>query len=168
MHLLLLPLLFVVIDTDTFTAKVVGVKDGDSIVVLRDKEEVVIRLLDIDCPELSQAFGRQAKKRASDLCFGKTVTLKATGKDRYDRTLAHVILPGGKELNRELVASGLAWWYREESSHLQRESGADGRYIAVCEVETGADAYNNRGNSHLHKAEYDLAIKDYSEATGGG
>jgi endonuclease YncB( thermonuclease family) len=115
MHLLLLPLLFVVIDTDTFTAKVVGVKDGDSIVVLRDKEEVVIRLLDIDCPELSQAFGRQAKKRASDLCFGKTVTLKATGKDRYDRTLAHVILPGGKELNRELVASGLAWWYRKYS-----------------------------------------------------
>ena len=65
MHLLLLPLLFAAIDTDTFTAKVVGVKDGDSIVVLRDKDEVVIRLLDIDCPELSQAFGRQAKKRTS-------------------------------------------------------------------------------------------------------
>ena len=115
MHLLLLPLLFVVIDTDTFTGKVVAVKDGDSIVVLRDKEEVVIRLLDIDCPELSQAFGRQAKKQTSDLCFGKTVTIKANGKDRYDRTLAHVILPGGKELNRELVASGLAWWYRKYS-----------------------------------------------------
>ncbi len=65
MHLFLLPLLFVAIDTDTFTGKVIAVKDGDSIVVMRDKEEVVIRLLDIDCPELSQPFGRQAKKQTS-------------------------------------------------------------------------------------------------------
>ena len=115
MHLLLLPLLFAAIDTDTFTGKVIAVKDGDSIVVLRDKEQVEIRLRDIDCPELDQAFGRQAKKKTSDLCFGKTVTLKATGKDKYDRTLAHVILPNGKELNRELVRSGLAWWYRKYS-----------------------------------------------------
>ena len=82
---------------------------------MRGKEQIDIRLLDIDCPELAQAFGRQAKKQTSDLCFGKTVTVKATGKDRYDRTLAHVILPNGKELNRELVRSGLAWWYRKYS-----------------------------------------------------
>ena len=115
MHLILLPLLFVAIDADNFTGKVVAVKDGDSIVVLRDKEQVEIRLLDIDCPELAQTFGRQAKKQTSDLCLGKAVTLKANGKDKYDRTLAHVILPDGKELNRELVKSGLAWWYRKYS-----------------------------------------------------
>ena len=74
MHLLLLPLLLLAIDADTFTGKVITVKDGDSIVVLRDKEQVEIRLLDIDCPELDQAFGRQAKKQTSDLCLGKTVT----------------------------------------------------------------------------------------------
>jgi len=96
MHLLLLPLLFVAIGADTFTGKVITIKDGDSIVVLRDKEQVEIRLLDIDCPELDQAFGRQAKKQTSDLCLGRTVTLKADGKDRYDRTLAFVTLPDGK------------------------------------------------------------------------
>ena len=121
MHLLLLPLLFAAIDTDTFTGKVIAVKDGDSIVVLRDKEQVEIRLRDIDCPELDQAFGRQAKKKTSDLCFGKTVTLKATGKDKYDRTLAHVILPSGKELNRELVSAGFAWWYRKYSNNKSLE-----------------------------------------------
>ena len=115
MHLFLLPLLFAAIDADTFTGKVIAVKDGDSIVVLRNQEQIEIRLLDIDCPELAQAFGRQAKKQTSDLCFGKSVTVKANGKDRYDRTLAHVILPSGKELNRELVKSGLAWWYRKYS-----------------------------------------------------
>ncbi len=102
-------------ESNTFHGKVIAVKDGDSLVVLRDKEQVEIRLLDIDCPELAQAFGRQAKKQTSDLCFGKTVIVKANGKDRYDRTLAHVILPDGKELNRELVQAGLAWWYRKYS-----------------------------------------------------
>ena len=82
---------------------------------MRDKDQIEIRLLDIDCPELAQAFGRQAKKQTSDLCFGKSVTVKANGKDRYDRTLAHVILPNGKQLNRELVKAGLAWWYRKYS-----------------------------------------------------
>jgi endonuclease YncB( thermonuclease family) len=120
MHLILLPLIFATIDADTFTGKVItgkviAVKDGDSIVVLRDNEQITIRLLDIDCPELAQAFGRQAKNQTSDLCFGKSVTVKANSKDRYDRTLAHVILPGGKELNRELVKSGLAWWYRRST-----------------------------------------------------
>jgi len=104
MHLLLLPLLLVAVDAD-FTGKVIAVKYGDSIVVLRDKEQVEIRLLDIDCPELAQAFGRQAKKLTSDLCFGKTVTVKANGKDKYDRTLAHVIFPDGKEL----VHPGISW-----------------------------------------------------------
>jgi endonuclease YncB( thermonuclease family) len=111
MHLIFLPLLFLGTDADTFVGKVIAVKDGDSIVVLRDSEQVEIRLLEIDCPELAQAFGRQAKKRTSDLCIGKTVTVKATGKDEYDRTLAYVTLPTGKQLNRELVRAGFAWWY---------------------------------------------------------
>jgi len=101
--------------SNTFTGKVIAVKDGDSIVVLRDKEQVEIRLKDIDCPELAQPFGRQAKKQTSELCFGTTVTVKATGKDRYDRTLAHIDLPDGHELNRELVRRGYAWWYRKYS-----------------------------------------------------
>ena len=62
------------------------------------------------------------------------------------------------------MASGLAWWYREESSHLQRESGADGRYIAVCEVETGADAYNNRGAAHGKKGDKAKAEADRAKA----
>ena len=103
-------------ESNTFTGKVIAVKDGDSIVVLRDKEQVEIRLKDVDCPELSQPFGRQAKKQTSKLCFGTTVTVKATGKDRYDRTLAHIDLSDGRELNREMVRRGYAWWYRKYSN----------------------------------------------------
>lgn len=32
--------------------------------------------------------------------------------DRYQRTEAEIILPDGRNLNRELVRAGLAWWYQ--------------------------------------------------------
>ncbi|MEO2018882.1 MAG: thermonuclease family protein [Fuerstiella sp.] len=101
--------------TPSVTGKVIVVKDGDTIVVLKDQEQITVRLEGIDCPESAQAFGAKAKQTASDLCFGKPVTLKTTGKDRYGRTLADVILPDGRSLNLELVRSGYAWWYRKYS-----------------------------------------------------
>jgi hypothetical protein len=32
--------------------------------------------------------------------------------DRYGRLVGEVLLPDGRSLNRELVRTGLAWWYR--------------------------------------------------------
>ncbi len=108
--------------TPANTGKVVAVKDGDTIVVLKGREEITVRLEGIDCPESGQAFGTKAKQAASDLCFGKQVSLRVTGEDRYGRTLADVILPDGTSLNQELVRSGYAWWFRKYSddSTLQR------------------------------------------------
>ncbi len=100
---------------EDFTGKVVGVTDGDTIRVLWDKEEIKIRLEGIDCPESHQAFGTKAKQATSELAFGKTVTVQAKGKDRYGRTLGEIILPDGTNLNRELVRSGFAWWYKRYS-----------------------------------------------------
>lgn len=96
--------------------RVVRVRDGDSIVVLRGGVGIEVRLDGIDCPELAQAFGRKAKKFTSDLAFGRSVRLVGKGKDRYDRELAEVFLPDGRSLNRELVAAGYAWWYRKHST----------------------------------------------------
>jgi micrococcal nuclease len=45
--------------------------------------------------------------------FGKEVTLQTHGKDRYNRTLAEVILPDGTNVNHELVKEGWCWWYRK-------------------------------------------------------
>ncbi|MCK9377609.1 MAG: thermonuclease family protein [Syntrophobacterales bacterium] len=48
--------------------------------------------------------------------MSKEVTVVAQKKDRYGRTLGYVILPDGRNLNRELVQAGYAWWYRQFSS----------------------------------------------------
>ena len=55
MHLLIL--LALASAAETFTANVVKVKDGDSIVVNRDDGQIEIRLRDIDCPESEQPYG---------------------------------------------------------------------------------------------------------------
>jgi endonuclease YncB( thermonuclease family) len=98
-----------------FTAAVVRVKDGDTIVVLRDNTQIDIRLEGIDCPESGQAFGQKAKQATAGLSQGKTVTVQPTGTDKYGRTLANVILPDGRNLNQELVRQGFAWWFRKYS-----------------------------------------------------
>lgn len=92
------------------------VRDGDSIVVLRDGLGIEVRLDGVDCPELAQTFGKRAKRQTSELAFGRQVRLSGKGKDKYGRELAEVLLPDGRSLNRELVAAGFAWWYRKYST----------------------------------------------------
>jgi len=97
-----------------YPARVVGVSDGDTLTVLADgNRQVKIRLNGVDAPETGQDFGSRAKQAASELAFGKIVTISPRDTDRYGRTVAEVILPDGRSLNREMVRSGLAWWYRQ-------------------------------------------------------
>jgi endonuclease YncB( thermonuclease family) len=95
----------------SFSGRVVGVKDGDTLEVLREGKAVDVRLWGIDSPERGQAYGDAAKKFASEKCFGRTVKVGERGKDRYGRVLGDVFLPDGASLNREMVRSGLAWWF---------------------------------------------------------
>jgi micrococcal nuclease len=98
-----------------FPAKVVGVKDGDTIEILYLGKSETVRLIDIDCPEKKQPFGAKAKQFTSSLCFGKTVQIKTDGKrDRYKRMLATVFVDD-HNVNRELVRAGLAWHYKQYS-----------------------------------------------------
>ncbi|WP_266202291.1 thermonuclease family protein [Pontibacter kalidii] len=95
--------------------KVVGVKDGDTVVLLRNGEEVTVRLYGVDTPEKNQAYGQRAKQYTSDLVFGKSVRLIVNNKDRYGRTVGTIILPDGRNLNEELIRNGYAWHYKEYS-----------------------------------------------------
>ena len=82
-----------------------------------------IRFSGIDCPEKGQAYGQKAKQAASELVYGKQVTLQTHGKDKHKRTLADVFLPDGMNLNQELVKQGWCWWYRR---YAPGDSGLEG------------------------------------------
>ena len=97
--------------TTAFRAKVIGVLDGDTIEVLKDKAPVRIRLYGIDCPEHDQDFGNRARQFTSNKVFGKTVEVVPVDEDRYKRQVAKIYIEG-KYLNQMIVAEGLAWWYK--------------------------------------------------------
>jgi endonuclease YncB( thermonuclease family) len=50
------------------------------------------------------------------MAFGRTVIVLQRGLDRYGRTIAEVMLPDGRDLGRELVRAGYAWWFRRYST----------------------------------------------------
>ena len=96
--------------------RVVGVKDGDTVVLLTAaKEEITVRLSEIDAPERKQAFGNVSRTFLSDLIFGKEVKLEKLGKDRYGRTLGFIYLRNGTNVNVEMVKNGMAWQYEKYS-----------------------------------------------------
>jgi len=100
---------------DTLSGRVVGVTDGDTVMLLTEqKEQVKIRLNAIDAPEKSQAFGTASKQELSELCFGKPATVEIQGKDRYGRTIGDLTCDG-LNASEEQIAAGMAWVYRQYS-----------------------------------------------------
>jgi len=108
-------------------AEVIGIQDGDTIELKyiysgrkagrRAGKPVRIRFLHINCPERGRPFYQAAKQYTSQKCFRQVVRIKHTGEfDKYGRLLGEVILPNGKNLNKELVKNGLAVHFKKYSS----------------------------------------------------
>jgi endonuclease YncB( thermonuclease family) len=113
LRFILLVAIFLTYQTESFKAIVIGVTDGDTIVVLtNENKQVKIRLEGIDCPESKQEFGYKAKQATSDLCFEKEVTIEKTGEDLYGRTLAYVYV-GELCINKVLLRLGMAWHFKK-------------------------------------------------------
>jgi micrococcal nuclease len=104
----------------TFTGTVTAIKDGDTFEVLYEGQAERVRLAEVDCPESAQPYGKKAKQFASDLCFGKTVTVASGGKrDRYGRVVGIVTTQDGINVNEALVKAGYAWHYKDYSDNDQ-------------------------------------------------
>jgi micrococcal nuclease len=106
-------LLFTLSGIETYTAKVIKITDGDTIVVLnRNMQQIKIRLEGIDCPESHQEFGEKARQATAGLCFGREVEIRKSGTDRYGRTLAFIYV-GDVCVNKQLIIQGMAWHYKK-------------------------------------------------------
>jgi endonuclease YncB( thermonuclease family) len=100
------------------TYRVIRVYDGDTLRVTGPGGDRVVRLIGIDCPEISkvkglasQPYSRKATQFLKKGVTGKSLELKSYGQDKYDRLLAEV-WAGGENLNLSLVRTGLAEVYR--------------------------------------------------------
>ena len=98
---------------DTYTARVVGVTDGDTIKALDGtRVQHRIRLAGIDAPEKAQPYGQRSKQHLAEQVFGREVTLSCGKHDRYKREVCVVLLEG-QDINLSQVQAGYAWWYRQ-------------------------------------------------------
>lgn len=98
---------------DEYTGKVVGITDGDTLTLLTEqKQQIKVRLGEIDTPESRQPYGTRARQTLSDLAFGKQARVVVQETDRYGRTVGRVYV-GAIDVNAEMVKQGAAWVYRQ-------------------------------------------------------
>ena len=103
-------------NSQTYTGKVIGIKDGDTVVVLDSLNyQTTLRLAEVDCPEKSQPFGTKAKQFTSDQIYRKEIKYVVTDIDRYGRSIAMIYYDDNKYLSAELIKIGLAWHYKRYS-----------------------------------------------------
>jgi len=98
------------VPANSFEARVVRVKDGDTFVARIKQRKEDIRLYGVDTPEKDQWFGSASTRAVKTAINGETVSIHKMGVDPYDRIVALVEFKG-KSLNAELVRKGYAWVY---------------------------------------------------------
>lgn len=90
--------------------KVVRILDGNTFEFLAaDGERYIVVLAGIDCPELTQAYGDEARICLEKLALDKNASLTLKGKDRVGNNIAEVMIDGKKDPRIQLLKDGLAW-----------------------------------------------------------
>ena len=111
---------------ETFTAKVIVVMDGDTVMVLREGQKIKIRLANIDAPEKEQPFGKQSRDSLLEMVGKKQVQIDSQAVDQYGR-LVGLISVDGLNVNEEQVRRGMAWaaggWRQSRRAHRRPPGG---------------------------------------------
>jgi micrococcal nuclease len=96
--------------------RVVRVIDGDGLIIIgSDEIELSVRLAGIDAPEMNQPFGIESKEALERLIENQLITIDEPKKGKYGRYVANVFSDGAW-INKEIVASGYAWYDRINSN----------------------------------------------------
>jgi endonuclease YncB( thermonuclease family) len=130
-------------------AKLLKVKDGDSLLVELDSGEIDVRLDSVDAPEYDQPGGAEAAAHLSTLLKGhSTIMLEVVTQDAYERLIAQVIVPGDEgtevHVNELMVRSGNAWAYRrylKDTNYCRWEAEARDAKRGLWALESSAWGY---------------------------
>ncbi len=112
--------------------RITRLSDGDSFEVAAGDLPIRVRLFGIDCPEMDQPFGREARGILERLVDDRPIRLEPVDRDRYGRMVAVAFTEDGRNINHELVRQGAAWQYRqyddsEEVAQMERDARQAGR-----------------------------------------
>jgi endonuclease YncB( thermonuclease family) len=119
----------------TIEGVVRAVYDGDTVLLAtREESRLKVRLYGIDAPETAkptipgQPFGTISKRTLMYKIMGRQVSAEIVDIDQYQRAVA-IIRYAGRDINREMVAEGMAWAYRQylEGAYASEYIGAENR-----------------------------------------
>lgn len=111
------PLLFFILILTSLTpwqheiaGTVTAVFDGNTLeLVTPENEHYRVVLEGIDCPELTQDFGPEAKVVLENMVLHRKAAIIISGKDRLKNYIAVIVLPDHKDPRLVLLAEGLSW-----------------------------------------------------------
>lgn len=138
---------------ESYLAQVISIADGDTIVVLRQSQQIRVRLAEIDAPEKNQPWSNKSKLALGTKIFGEEVALQVSSKDRYGRSIAWIELDG-REINREMVRDGHAWAYRRylvTQDLLEEETAAKERQVGLWSLAHPIPPWQWRGGQRVRK-----------------
>lgn len=93
--------------SNTETATVTWIYDGDTIEVARPGGTTDVRLMGINAPDRGECFYEEALDYVIGELEGREVEIAIIGRDQFDRALAYVWVDG-MQVNLDLVEQGLA------------------------------------------------------------
>jgi endonuclease YncB( thermonuclease family) len=101
---------------ETFTATVIAVLDGDTVIVQQGPKKTTVRLAGIDAPEKAQPWGSESRGALTKMVLRKEVRVTTKTVDDYGRVVALLETSGAKgaeqiNVNEAQIRSGMAWEY---------------------------------------------------------
>jgi endonuclease YncB( thermonuclease family) len=108
-------------EASTLFGRVIEVNDGDVITVFNLNRPVRIKLVAVDAPEATQAFGDVAKKHLYELVYDKSVLVEYWG-IASDRSLIGRVLLNSTDIGAQMIRDGAAWF---DSNSQDRLSASD-------------------------------------------
>lgn len=126
-RVLLLCLLLVAapVDAAELHGRVVGVTDGDTIIVLdQERRQHKVRIAAIDAPERGQPWSARSRQILARLIQGDDVVVDGYKTDRWGRIIG-TVWREGEDVGLGQVILGMAWWYR----HFADEQSARDRAL---------------------------------------
>lgn len=107
------------------SGRVVGVLDGDSLIMRTDGgEEHTVRLFGIDTPERGQPHADRARSALLQMVSRQTVNVVHIDTDNFNRIVGTVYL-GDNNINLAMVNAGHAWWFQRYAPHERQLQAAE-------------------------------------------
>lgn len=135
---LLIACSFSAANAEKVNAKILAVRDGDSLKVLMPDGKIErVRLNAIDAPELKQPFGRESRDLLASAIDGKNVTMFTLDhRDKYRRLIA-TIFCNGRDENLEQLRRGAAWLFTKYARLARDRAGYPAAELAARSQQRG-------------------------------